>query len=66
MCRCTSAKQYCLSANVSVLETQGSASAHWLARSSVGVHELRELPNWLQIFMEALLDKMKSELRSVK
>lgn len=52
--------------NVSVLETQGSASAHWLARSSVGVHELRELPNWLQIFMEAFLDKMKSELRSVK
>lgn len=51
---------------VSVCWRQGTASAHWLARSSVGVHELRELPNWLQIFMEAFLDKMKSELRSVK
>lgn len=43
-----------------------SASAYCYARSSVDVHELRELLNGTEVFTEAFLDKMQSDLRSVK
>ena len=48
------------------METESSLRMSQVsARSSVGMHELREFLNWAETVMEAVLHRRKSELRSV-